>query len=147
VKAEMGLWIDHREAVIVALSKTGEEIKRILSTAEKQLRRSGELSKGSFEDQNAPADDSREREYAGHLAHFYDEIISYLRAAGSILIFGPGEAKGELKKRVEKGKSDARIVEMETTDKMTEPQIVAKVRHHFHRDAARRDVRRRRCKR
>lgn len=136
MKAEMGLWIDHREAIIVVLSKTGEEIKRIPSTVEKQLRRSGEPSSGSFEAQEVPADDSREREYTGNLAHFYDEIISYLRAAGSILIFGPGEAKEELKKRVGKDKSDTRIVAVETADKMTDPQIVAKVRQYFHQDAA-----------
>jgi hypothetical protein len=146
MKAEMGLWIDHREAVIVVLSRTGEEIKRIASTAEKQLRRSGEPSTGSFEAQEVPADDSREREYTGQLAHFYDEIISYLRAAGSILIFGPGEAKGELKKRVEKDKRDARIVALETAGRMTEPQIVAKVRHYFHHNAATGGVQRRRGK-
>ena len=146
MKAEMGLWIDHREAVIVVLAKNGEQIKRIASTAEKQLRRSGEPSHGPFEAQEVPADDSREREYMGQLAHFYDEIISYLRAAGSILIFGPGEAKGELKKRVEKDKSDARIVAVETADKMTDPQIVAKVRDYFHHDAATGGPRRRRGK-
>ena len=34
LKAEAGLWIDHREAFIVVLSKTGEETKRIQSNAE-----------------------------------------------------------------------------------------------------------------
>ena len=83
-----------------------------------------------------PADDSQQREYTGHLARYYDEIVAYLRDAGAILIFGPGEAKGELKKRFEKDKTGAQTVTMETTDKMTEPQIVAHVRHHFELDAA-----------
>ena len=48
--------------------------------------------------------------------------------AETILIFGPGEAKGELKKRMERDKIGIRIVAMETADKMTEPQIVAKVK-------------------
>ena len=136
LKAEAGLWIDHREAVIVVLSKTGEETKRIQSNAETQLRRSGEPSTGRFEYQTVPADDSRQREYTGHLARYYDEIISCLRDAGAVLIFGPGEAKGELKKRFEKDKAGAQIVTMETTDKMTDLQIVAHVRHHFCHEAA-----------
>jgi len=140
MKANAGLWIDHREAVIVVLSETGEETKRIQSTVEKQLRRSGEPANGSFEAQQAPADDSRERAYSGHLAHYYDEIVSFLHDAGSILIFGPGEAKGELKKRFESDKNSVCALAIETADKMTEPQIVAKVRHHFHQDAARRSV-------
>ena len=139
-KAEAGLWIDHREAVIVVLSKSGEQTKRIQSSAETQLRRSGEPSIGRFEYQAVPSDDSRQREYTGHLARFYDEIISFLRDAGTVLIFGPGEAKGELKKRFEKAKAGTRIVTAETDDKMTEPQIVAHVRHHFCHEPARQGV-------
>jgi hypothetical protein len=140
LKAEAGVWINHREAVIVVLSKTGEETRRIQSSAERQPRRSGEPSTGRFEYQAVPSDDSRQREYTGHLARYYDEIISFLRDAGTVLIFGPGEAKGELKKRFEKAKAGTRIVTAETDDKMTEPQIVAHVRHHFCHEPARQGV-------
>ena len=78
-----------------------------------------------------PADDSREREYSGHLANYYDEVISCLRPARSILLFGPGEAKGELRKRIERNKLDVRITRCETSDKMTERQIAQKVRRHY----------------
>ncbi|MDB6025651.1 MAG: hypothetical protein JWM68_1874 [Verrucomicrobiales bacterium] len=137
MKTNAGLWIDHREAIIVVLSQAGEETKRVQSSVEKQLRRSGEPSTGSFDAQKVPADDSRERAYTGHLAHYYDEIVAYLHDAGSIVIFGPGEAKGELKKRFEKHKNETRTIEIETADKMTEPQVMAHVRHHFYLDPAR----------
>ena len=137
IKLNAGVWIDHREAVIVVLTETGEETKHIQSKLEKQLRRSGEPDHGSFEAQEVPADDSHEREYTGHLTRYYDEIILHLRDAGRIVIFGPGEAKGELRKRFEKGPGDARTIELETVDKMTEPQFVALVRHHFNLDLAR----------
>ena len=137
LKAEAGLWIDHREAFIVVLSKAGEVTKRIQSSVEKQSRRDGDPSTGRFEYQAVPADDSHQKEYTGHLDRYYDEIVSYLRDAGPVLIFGPGEAKGELKKRFEKAKSAAQLISLETTDKMTDPQIVAHVRQHFCREAAR----------
>ena len=136
LKVEAGLWVDHREALIVVLSKTGEETKRIQSNVQQQLRRTGEPSVGRFEYQEVPADDSRQRAYSGYLVRYYDEIVAYLRDAGAVLIFGPGEAKGELKKRFEMEKTGAHIVTMETTDKMTEPQIVAHIRHHFDLEAA-----------
>ena len=136
LKAEAGLWVDHREALVVVLSKTGEDTKRIQSNVQKQLRRTGEPSTGRFEYQEVPADDSRQRAYSGYLVRYYDEIVAYLRDAGAVLIFGPGEAKGELKKRFEMEKTGAHIVTMETTDKMTEPQIVAHIRHHFDLEAA-----------
>ena len=137
IKPNAGVWIDHREAIIVVLTETGDEAKHIQSKVEKQLRRSGEPQHGSFEAQEVPADDSRERGYTGHLGHYYDQIISHLREAGAILILGPGEAKGDLRKRFEKAQGDARTIEVETADKMTDPQLVALVRHRFNRDLAR----------
>jgi hypothetical protein len=41
IKTLAGLWIDHREAVIVVPSDKGQETRRIKSCVEKQLRRSG----------------------------------------------------------------------------------------------------------
>ncbi|MGB2630260.1 MAG: hypothetical protein WBD17_03385, partial [Candidatus Omnitrophota bacterium] len=67
----------------------------------------------------------------GHLNIYYDAVISCIRDAEAILIFGPGEAKGELKKRIVKNKLCNRIVGIETIDKMTDRQIAAKVRRYF----------------
>jgi len=131
MKTAAGLWIDHREAIIVMLSAKKPETLRIKSNVEKQLRRAGEPAEGSFPAQAVPRDDSREREYQGDLARYYDEVLSHLRAADEILIFGPGEAKAELRKRMGKEKGNSRILAVETVDKMTEPQIVAHVREHF----------------
>jgi hypothetical protein len=49
MKTEVGLWIDHRQAVIVSLVDQVEEIKRITSDIEKDVRYSG-ASKGSHDD-------------------------------------------------------------------------------------------------
>ena len=90
MKAKVGLWIDHREATIVVLTEKGEETKHIESTVEKQLRRSGRSpSNESFEPQLVPADDTQERDYMGHLANYYDEVIACIGDAEKILIFGP----------------------------------------------------------
>jgi hypothetical protein len=132
MKTVAGMWIDHREAVIVLVSGKRQVTKRIKSYVEKQLRRSGRSpSRDPFEAQRVPADDSREREYTGHLANYYDEVISCIRPAEEILLFGPGEAKGELRKRIERSKLDLRITCLETADKMTERQISQKVARHY----------------
>lgn len=73
-------------------------------------------------------EDTRERHFEDQLTKYYDDVIATLRDAEGILIFGPGEAKGELKKRLEHSGLGARIVGIETVDKMTERQIAAKVR-------------------
>ena len=132
MKATAGLWIDHRKAVIMAVADHGEATRLIISKVEKQLGRSGGArSTTPYESQQVPADDSRERKFTGHLNIYYDAVIASIREAESILIFGPGEAKGELKKRLEGDKLGGRIVCIETVDKMTDRQIAAKIRHHF----------------
>ena len=132
MKTTVGLWIDHRKAVIVVVTDKREEIKLIISEVEKQRGRTGGIrSKTSYESQLVPADDSRERKLVGHLNIYYDAVIACIRDAESILIFGPGEAKGELKKRLERNRLGGRIVGIETIDKMTDRQIAAKVRQYF----------------
>lgn len=130
MKKVAGLWIDHRKAVIVVVTDQGEETKLITSKAEKQLRRTGDTPlEGSFEALQVPASDSRQKALTGHLNIYYDAVIASIRDAESVLIFGPGEAKGELKERLEKNNMGKRIIGIETVDKMTDHQIEAKVRH------------------
>ncbi len=132
MRTKVGLWIDHRKAIIVAITDEGEEIKLIISKVEKQLRRSGDSPlKGPYELQQVPAESSRQRTFTGHLNIFYDAVIACIRDAESIMIFGPGEAKGELKTRLEMNNLGERIEDIETVDKMTDRQIAAKVRQHF----------------
>ena len=129
---KVGLWIDHRKAIVVAITDKGEEIKEIISEVEKQPRRSGDSPlKGTYESRLIPADNSRQRTFTGHLNIYYDEVIAYIRDAESILIFGPGEAKDELKERLERNNLGGRVVGIETVDKMTDSQIAAKIRQHF----------------
>jgi hypothetical protein len=57
---KVGLWIDQRKAMIVAVTDQGKEARLIISKAEKQLRRSGDSPlKGPYETLQVPADDSR----------------------------------------------------------------------------------------
>jgi hypothetical protein len=132
MRKTVGVWIDHRKAVIAVVSDKGEETKVIRSHVEKQPGRfDGVRSTTPYEPQQVSADNSHEREFTGQLNSFYDEVIAFMRDAEAILIFGPGEAKGELKKRIERYKPSDRIVAVETVDKMTDPQIAAKVREYF----------------
>ncbi len=128
---EAGLWIDHRQAVIVILSDHGEEIKRIESNVEKHIRYSGASHSQTPDGHDDSAEDRRDRRFDDHLNKYYDEVISLIQNVDSILIFGPGEAKGELQKRLEGQAANRSIVTTEASDKMTRGQIAAKVRQHF----------------
>jgi stalled ribosome rescue protein Dom34 len=132
MSTQVGLWIDHKKATIVAVTEQGEAISEILSDVETQPRRAGDSPlKGSYEALQVPADDSRQRVLTGEFNTYYDEVIGQIRDADSILIVGPGVAKHELQKRLEEKRLDAKVVGVETVDHLTEPQLTAKVRQHF----------------
>jgi hypothetical protein len=137
MKTVAGLWIDHKKAVIVVATDKGDEIKVIVSNVDKQLGRSqGVRSTTSYEAQLVPADDSRERRLTGQLNMYYDSVIASIQGAEEVLLFGPGEAKGELKKRIKlRNKDGVRVVATEAADKMTDRQVAAKVRRYFESSA------------
>ena len=124
MKKQVGLWIDHRESVIVIVTDEGEEMKRVTSNLKKHVRFSGGAQAVSEED-------IRDNKFSGHLSKYYDKVITCIGDAESILIFGPGEAKSELEKRLERKGLSGRIVGIEAVDKMTDRQIAAKVRQRF----------------
>ena len=124
MKSDVGLWIDHRKAVIVNLTEKGDETREILSHMEKHVRFSGGA-------EDSAAEDQRDRRFTGHLHEYYDKVVSCIRDADSILILGPGEAKAELRTRLESEALGGRVAGIETVDKMTDGQIAARVRQYF----------------
>ena len=126
MKKQAGLWIDHRKAVIVIVTEAGEEIKEITSNMEKHVRFTGGTAS-----EDGSTEDVRDRQFGNHLNSYYDAVVAVLRDADTIQIFGPGEAKGELKKRLEHDGLKGHVLSVETMDKMTDRQIAAKVRERF----------------
>lgn len=129
-----GLWIDHRQAVIVSITDAGETIERIESDIERKVRLSGgsRTGKTPYGPQQVSVDGKQEKRIKRQLRQYYQEIIRRIQDANKILILGPGEAKSELKKEMEKFRARASAtMTLETADKMTEKQIAARVRKFF----------------
>jgi hypothetical protein len=136
MKKVAGLWIDRKKAVIVVATDKGDEIKVIVSNVDKQLGRSeGVRSATHYESQLVPADDRRERRLTGQLNIYYDSVVACIQDAEEVLLFGPGEAKDELRKRISKNKGGVRVIGVQAAEKMTDRQVSAKVRHYFEKSA------------
>ncbi|MES2824350.1 MAG: hypothetical protein V4732_12160 [Pseudomonadota bacterium] len=128
IKQEVGVWIDHKEAFVLFNHEQTDAAKSSAAAKEKHVRYSEHATEGE-----SPSEDQRERRHENRLNQYYDDVIPHLKDATSILIFGPGEAKGEFKKRLEsKGLGD-RIVGCETVDNLTNNQMVAKVKSYFNK--------------
>lgn len=132
MKRVVGLWIDHHKTVMVTLVNESEEIREIRSNVEKHTSLAGVVPANKVNlSLMSTAEDVGDRRFANHLNGYFDGVVSLLRNADSIWIFGPGEAKVELQKRLERQDLGDRIVRVETMEKMTNRQIAAKVRQQY----------------
>ena len=127
-----GVWIDHHKAVVILMADSGVDIKTIESNADRPFASAGgPSSKQPDRPQGFLSEDKQERKFMSQLNTYYDEVIACLGHAGSLLILGPGEAKGEFKKRLDTKKLPVSVADLATADKMTDGQIAASVRQHF----------------
>src|SRR5450759_1206368 len=81
MKRDVAVWIDHREAVIAAISGEVEATSRLESNIEKRVR---------FLSGEGGAEDQRDKRYANHLREYYDAVVSRIGDADAILLLGPG---------------------------------------------------------
>ena len=129
ITMKAGVWIDHHKAVVVLITDNGEEIRQIKSNADKPFASAG--GPGSKRLKGFVVEDTTERKFKNQRDTFYDEVLTCLHDAGSVLILGPGEAKGEFQKRLMSRQFPVFVADLETADKMTDRQIAASVRQHF----------------
>jgi superfamily II DNA/RNA helicase len=139
MKHQAGVWIDHRKARIVTVTPDGQHASQVVSNVEKHPQRAADAVPGPYEALQESPDDRRQRALTKHLNTYYDTVIAAIRDARSIYVCGPGESKLELKKRLAKQSLGTRVAALESADRMTDRQFIAKVRGFFRLDAPRRE--------
>ena len=120
----VGIWIDHQRAVIVSGSAGRVTSEVVESDVGAHPRYYGQ--------QDGGGEKKYEERHDQRLDRYFDEVIRHLSEPDRLLIFGPGEAKLQLKEHLGRSKARAEcVIEIGTSDKLTDPQIVAKVKAHF----------------
>jgi stalled ribosome rescue protein Dom34 len=129
----VGLWIDHKQAY--AIWNDGR-VQVIPSHIEPPAHYSGGTQLGGKLNQKADVELHHNDRFRLQLNKYYQQVMSVLKDADSILIMGPGQAKLELEKAIKKNKSlQKRLLRVETADKMTKNQMVAHVRKVYQTEA------------
>jgi hypothetical protein len=129
---QAGLWIDHKQAIVVLITGKEKEIKKITFDIGQPIRAvGGSRSTRPYKPGEFIAEDTVQRKVENDRQNYYDDVIKSIRGAKGLLVIGPGEAKGEFVKRLRTKKLDGVTVDVETVDKMTDRQIAAKVGLHF----------------
>ena len=128
MQRNVGIWIDHKQALVLQVENGKRNLQVIESHIEPVLR----FPRRGVGSEDLPTEVHADHRYQEHLKAFYEQIKSTLQAADSILILGPGEAKLELQKTLSRSKVlRTRIAGIETADKMSPRQLAAKVRQFF----------------
>lgn len=129
----VGLWIDHLKAFMVNINPDGEvTTKTIESEVEPLIKSTGGVRTKTPYSKGGVSTDKSKLRRQHQLKEFYEDIVRQISNAEKIYLFGPGPAKKELNQEVKKIASLAeKLVAVEPADKMTEPQIIAKVKNFY----------------
>jgi hypothetical protein len=134
IKKEVGVWIDNRRAVIVTIKNEISAIQEIRSNMDKQTRVSSTPHSKVKKDAEKSTPKKMEDQQVGNpLGRYYEGVISFIRDADAIWIFGPGQIKRELEKSLRLAELGNYIVGVATVGKMTDAQITAKVSSRYYK--------------
>ena len=131
---KIGIWIDHKEAFLVSMQGDQTAVAHIESNADSHYKPSGGWKASGTSVAQAVSKEQTADERLKHQLHqYYQQVAAAAAHADRIYICGPGAAKTELEKEMAKDKNrHGKIEAVETCDKMTEKQVVAKVKSFFH---------------
>jgi stalled ribosome rescue protein Dom34 len=134
MKEKIGVWIDHRKAWIVVPSGKRRENATTVQV-ESGIEDHTHIAKGVRTDitpgsMDKPSEDKHQRNIQEQLARYYDRVIDNMCEARSILVFGPGQAKVELKNRIKSQRPTWNTPEIEPADRMTSQEIVERMLQH-----------------
>ena len=123
-----GVWIDHREAVIVTDNGGVVSLMRLRSNAEPKVRSGGGACGRGGRPLDVPAESKRDGRLRSRYQGYYDRVIKVITGADRVLVLGPGEAKTAFIKRMEKSESlPHRLVGVQKADRMTDAQLRSRV--------------------
>ncbi|NTW55479.1 MAG: hypothetical protein HGB20_00340 [Chlorobiaceae bacterium] len=133
MKKNTGIWIDHRDALVVSIEGDETTVLHIESGADSHFKPSGGWKSSGTSVAQSVASEHADEERRKHQYHaFYKNIIKILGDSDAIVIFGPGEAKTELAKEMEHaGTFQGKVRGVETLDRVTENQFIAHVKDFF----------------
>lgn len=135
MKKQAGIWIDAKQAIIVYLNESGQEMKKVQSDIEKKVRVPGEGKWFTrMGNQFFNFDRKKEAHRVRDTQAFFKDIQQELAGVEELVLFGPAAKKSELEKYLqEQGPSGCTIQAVQPADSMTDNQVAAWVRQFFNR--------------
>ncbi|MBG6110878.1 hypothetical protein H4V97_002098 [Flavobacterium sp. CG_23.5] len=134
MKRQTGIWIDTSKAIIVTLEGgKDEKISEIDSDVENRVYHDKEGNKGTFSGVHHGSSETKfDNRKKQEIDFFVKSVLDYVKGADELFVFGPAETKIRLEQKIQDEKLFAhKLKAVETADKMTLNEIVAKVKKFY----------------
>jgi len=130
---QVGIWLDQKEADIITVENESLKFKTIYSGIETRERILGETKQYSrFGDQFLNDEKDKENKISELTKKYLRSVLTSLKDANEIMIFGPAQMKIKLKKLISKNPSIfSNLKEVKSAENMTENQKIAFVKSYF----------------
>jgi len=128
-----GIWIDTKQAIIVKLTKTSHQIKKIPSAIETRVRVEGESKKyGRFGGQYLTYEKNRLRKRKFQTKKFTNILLKELSHSDALVLFGPANMKRILEKEINSNiLLSQKLKGVFNSELLTENQMVAWVKNFY----------------
>ena len=129
----IGIWIDYESAILVTLENERTTVSEVESGRKSTTRMPFPAVHTGSGAQEWDDHYSRMKEKQTKQLHkYYKRIIYDLERADQIMIFGPDEARLELKREMRRFKDILpKLIGVERTAPMTQEQVIAKIKKSF----------------
>ncbi|MEW7290019.1 hypothetical protein [Aquimarina sp. 2304DJ70-9] len=129
----IGIWMDKEKAHIITVKEDGEDIITVLSNIEDFRIHGGSGTRFKGGPQDVVQDSKYLEREKNQFRVYFAEVVSYIKSADKVAIFGPAETGEKFNKEVNEKHRDIsnKIAGVFKADSMTENQTKALVREYF----------------
>jgi len=139
------VWIDARDAIIVSWRDDRAHVEREESNVPAHHRATGHIrhDPGIRHGGGGAPQTAGEPHRIEHLERFVERVAGRLPPDDDVVILGPGTVRERLERRIrldDEGRERSRLISCEASPRLTDRQLIARVRHVVGADPLRRTV-------
>ncbi len=132
MKTQIGIWLDQKQAFLIAFLNGEKTVKTISSSIENFHVVGGARSKTPYGPMDVVSEKKSLERHKHQLSEYFQQIMTTVKDADELYLFGPADTKLKLLDAINKNKTLTFVVrKTETADSMTEGQMIAQVRKTF----------------
>ena len=123
MNAQLGIWIDRKQAIIVSVNREHSLVTRLRSSLRPH---------GRYHAKNGIGESKYEARDEQEMHHYLDAVMRHVERGDEVLLLGPGDTKRTLARRMKRKRSLSGVTTRTVAaDALSEAQVVAAIRKRY----------------